>query len=452
MKIFRLLIISLLTFFLVFMFSLIMTRSVKITQTGNLSQASSWNVSVNFLFPMAKQDILPKIKLIPESPLTHITYKVSWIDSKTINLSIAQTGGPQGQLLKLEINGAPTAIPLIKKRIKSEFRQNVSLKVISKSYLEDVPSRGPLEIIFNSPVTQEALNSSVLLPAKGRLLAYQYFKQGQLYYDYSRWSYIPETSFKHSEKYRIIIKPDLRNMGENPLEEQKDIVFTIKPAPTVISSKPDNNALNVNLYIPIVISADQPMATATVEVFDNSSKAVIPGRTLVNDRKITFKPLKCFVPDTTYQVKVQGKSLDKEPLAENLFHFTTVDMGNRIWVEVSLSEKQMMTVYQGKNIIQVMPVSGGKESSPTPLGNFYTQDRGFSFWSPRFGEGATYWVRLVGQILVHSIPRDHQWKIKADEHAKLGLPASHGCIRLSEENAKWFYEKIPKGTLVVIHL
>lgn len=99
----------------------------------------------------------------------------------------------------------------------------------------------------------------------------------------------------------------------------------------------------------------------------------------------------------------------------------------------------------------MLPASGGKSETPTPLGDFYTQDRGQSFWSPRFGEGATYWVRLVGQVLVHSVPRDSQWRIKEDEHAKLGLPASHGCIRLSEEDAKWFYENIPTGTLVIIH-
>jgi len=98
-----------------------------------------------------------------------------------------------------------------------------------------------------------------------------------------------------------------------------------------------------------------------------------------------------------------------------------------------------------------MLASGGRAETPTPLGFFHTQDRGSSFWSPRFGEGATFWVRLAGQILIHSVPRDDRWEIKKDEHKKLGLPASHGCIRLSEEDAKWVYQNIPRGTLVIIH-
>ncbi|HAH78565.1 MAG TPA: L,D-transpeptidase, partial [Ruminococcaceae bacterium] len=33
---------------------------------------------------------------------------------------------------------------------------------------------------------------------------------------------------------------------------------------------------------------------------------------------------------------------------------------------------------------------------------------------------------------------------------KLGEPASHGCIRLPVEDAKWIYDNIPEGTKVVI--
>lgn len=452
-KLSRVLIIPLVICFLIGILGIaIFSRSAKIHQTENHHlESSSWDISVDFLIPMAKQNISPKIKVIPDSPLTQITYKVSWINSTTIRIVLSQSGGHQGQLVKLEIDGAPTVIPLIKKHITAELRQNVPLKLISKYHLDNIPSQGPVNIIFNSPVTQEAMNSSVILPTKGQLLPYKYFTKDQHYYDYSRWLYVPENSFKHSGKYRIVIKPDIRNKSGNPLGVRKEIVFTVKSAPGVIASKPTKNAHNVNLYIPIVITADQTLATATVQVFDASSKDTVPGRTLINGHKITFKPLKCFVPGTTYQVTVQGESLDNEPLAENTFNFTTVDMGNKTWVEVSLSQKHNMTVYKGENIIRVMPVSGGKKTSPTPLGNFYTQDRGASFWSPRFGEGATYWVRLVGQILVHSVPRDNQWRIKEDEHEKLGLPASHGCVRLSEENAKWFYENIPRGTLVIIH-
>jgi len=38
-----------------------------------------------------------------------------------------------------------------------------------------------------------------------------------------------------------------------------------------------------------------------------------------------------------------------------------------------------------------------------------------------------------------------------EEYEKLGSPASHGCIRLKLEEAKWLYEKLPSGVKVIIY-
>ena len=32
----------------------------------------------------------------------------------------------------------------------------------------------------------------------------------------------------------------------------------------------------------------------------------------------------------------------------------------------------------------------------------------------------------------------------------LGIPASHGCVRLKVEEAKWLYDNIPSGTKLII--
>ena len=37
-----------------------------------------------------------------------------------------------------------------------------------------------------------------------------------------------------------------------------------------------------------------------------------------------------------------------------------------------------------------------------------------------------------------------------EEGAKLGQPASHGCVRLAVADAQWFYDQVPDGTLVTI--
>lgn len=64
-----------------------------------------------------------------------------------------------------------------------------------------------------------------------------------------------------------------------------------------------------------------------------------------------------------------------------------------------------------------------------------------------------WWVSFKdwGVYLFHSVPMDRDKNVLAEEAAKLGIPASHGCIRLETDNARWIYDNIPAGTPVFIH-
>ena len=128
------------------------------------------------------------------------------------------------------------------------------------------------------------------------------------------------------------------------------------------------------------------------------------------------------------------------------------DMVEGLWVEVSLKEDgHKVIVREDSEIIKDMICSGGTEEEPTVLGTFEIENRGLWFYSERFKEGAKYWIRITEQYLFHSIPRDKEWNIIEEEKEKLGKPASHGCIRLSDEDAKWLYDNVPDKTTVIIH-
>lgn len=91
--------------------------------------------------------------------------------------------------------------------------------------------------------------------------------------------------------------------------------------------------------------------------------------------------------------------------------------------------------------------------SNTPLGDYVIEnERGENFYTPRFGEGANYWVSFKdhGVYLFHSVPTDKDGNYIESEAQKLGKPASHGCIRMSVPDSKWFYENIPTGTPVKV--
>ena len=58
------------------------------------------------------------------------------------------------------------------------------------------------------------------------------------------------------------------------------------------------------------------------------------------------------------------------------------------------------------------------------------------------------WV--LGVTICSTMPMDRNQNIIPEELAKLGHPASHGCIRLLTEDAEWLYNNINDGTPVLI--
>ncbi len=120
-------------------------------------------------------------------------------------------------------------------------------------------------------------------------------------------------------------------------------------------------------------------------------------------------------------------------------------------IDVNITE-QKTRVYDNNKLIKEWIVSTGKNNS-TPLGRFTIQNRGEWFFSDKYQQGAQWWVSFKewGVYLFHSIPMDQEKNIIADEAQKLGNPASHGCVRLNIDDAKWIYDNIPAGTPVYIH-
>jgi lipoprotein-anchoring transpeptidase ErfK/SrfK len=65
---------------------------------------------------------------------------------------------------------------------------------------------------------------------------------------------------------------------------------------------------------------------------------------------------------------------------------------------------------------------------------------------------AQYSYQIQGNILFHSIlyDRDDVKTLREASLYALGQKASHGCVRLKPEAAKWIFENCEKGTIVTI--
>ncbi len=128
-----------------------------------------------------------------------------------------------------------------------------------------------------------------------------------------------------------------------------------------------------------------------------------------------------------------------------------ISLAEKYGIVVSLEEQQVY-IYEDNELLTSFLCSTGIDENNyfTPEGIYLIGDRGESFFSSRFQQGAYNWVRFNYNYLFHSLPFDENREMIDEEAEKLGQKASHGCIRLSMEDINWFYDNIPRGTPVVI--
>lgn len=116
-------------------------------------------------------------------------------------------------------------------------------------------------------------------------------------------------------------------------------------------------------------------------------------------------------------------------------------------------EKQLLTLYLDGEKVLESKGSSGLEEHFTPKGIFMV-DRNHSgeeAYSNEFEQGYRDYISFYeAGYLMHSAPYSKEGYVIPEENRKLGTPASHGCIRLPIPVAKYLYDNVVDGTLVII--
>ncbi|WP_166636433.1 L,D-transpeptidase family protein [Fonticella tunisiensis] len=119
-----------------------------------------------------------------------------------------------------------------------------------------------------------------------------------------------------------------------------------------------------------------------------------------------------------------------------------------IWVNTETRHAYVFTGEKGSwRLYRDMLCTVGKPSTPTVKGTFKVNGRG-SYFRVNKNTICKYYTRFYGSYLFHSVILDNNGKIV---DGRLGMKLSHGCVRLSIENAKFIYDNIPNGTTVYIN-
>jgi len=239
---------------------------------------------------------------------------------------------------------------------------------------------------------------------------------------------------KPSVKLSIIKGPEYAQDGAICYYRVKAEV-TGNPAPRIIFSKDDSNGTWGRNIAQINLTQNEAYnLVCDVKNSEGSSASSITLNWIAGDNTST---------ESTSNETTSEQSNQQE---------TSIDYSNpgNFRIDVNLTA-QLVSVYYNDNLIKSLKCSGGAAETPTVTGTFTTNQKIYYAWVPKFNQGAYYWVRFYGAYLFHSVPFDKNGNMIAEETNKIGTPASHGCVRMALEDAKWFYETLPLGIKVTIH-
>jgi lipoprotein-anchoring transpeptidase ErfK/SrfK len=231
--------------------------------------------------------------------------------------------------------------------------------------------------------------------------------------------------------------PEGTPAGQNPTP------YTGPPVFSPPSFNPSNGA-KVGAAKPIYINFARPIADRALaeQAIHISSVPPVPGRFYwTSDTQVRWRPQDFWPAGTVVNIDASGtKSSFTVP--EQLV--ATID-----------DKTHQMTIMRNGKLEKTFPVSMGKPSHATPNGTYYVLEK----FADIVMDSATYGVpsnsadgyKLKVQLavrmdnsgnFVHSAP----WSV--GDQGKRNV--SHGCVNLSPENAKWFYDNFGSGDPIVI--
>ena len=342
------------------------------------------------------------------------------------------------------INNDTIYLKLKKKKLNNDLNAYFSEVVnnICQSLLESNEEKEKALIVFNEIKSYNILNSSInkLIISLDKnyvvqtesdykailLLGVDSYNNGKLKEGIDYLKKIPSTS-KYANKANKYIKQYVNEYKEGLFNQADELV------------KDDYYTKAINL----LKDAD----TSIIDVNDTDIEAKINSISEARENYLTS-----ISSNENKQETISASSKLLQSLTSNNINTLNIESLTSNLIYVNLKD-QITYIYKGSinnwDKIKSFKCSTGIESEKTPTGIFDVRERGAWFFSDKYNQGGKYWVQFYGDYLFHSVPYNKDQSEVVDY--TLGVPASHGCIRLKTEDAKWIYDNIESGTKVIIN-
>lgn len=267
----------------------------------------------------------------------------------------------------------------------------------------------------------------------------------------------------------IVLLPALRTKWGYKVPETRVAVAT--PAlPSITSQSVQSGATDVLLDAesPIEFTFAEPLGSLYVDI--NITPATDAAYEMSEDGR-TLKVLpKAWAPGTAYTFDLAYRfrsdmTATLTPLTS--ISFTTVKprvtapkvlvaaptepkVAEGKYIDINLT-KQRMTLFENGAQIAQYPISSGKRGMETPRGTTQIYNKSPRPWSKKYSLYMPNWMAISpdGAYGIHELP---EWPSGYKEGANhLGIPVSHGCVRLGVGPSDMVYAWTEVGTKVVVY-
>jgi lipoprotein-anchoring transpeptidase ErfK/SrfK len=196
--------------------------------------------------------------------------------------------------------------------------------------------------------------------------------------------------------------------------------------------------------VPERISASEEVADAGMRKVSSGVEQVHTGETTVNTAATVTPPLPFQAPQVgpvikrTFADDVDKRTTAFIPQARSLWHLSAVKFpqDEAKWIRVDLSE-QTVVAYEDNKPVRAFIISSGLPRTPTVTGEFRIRTK-VKAQTMSGGTGA-YYYSLPGVKWVQYFYGDYSFH-GTYWHNDFGQPKSHGCINMTNADAKWLFD------------
>jgi lipoprotein-anchoring transpeptidase ErfK/SrfK len=309
---------------------------------------------------------------------------------------------------------------------------------------------GAVGVSVDSPVTVGAedgvLGAVTMVNDEGEPVA------GQLSRDGLTWSTTDPLGY--NKRYTL----SAESLGLGGVTSQQMTFETHSPENLTMPYVLPNDGEVVGVGQPIAIRFDEniPNRLAAQKAITVKTNPPVQGAFYwLNNREVRWRPANYWKPGTTVEVAVNTYGVD---LGDGLFGqenvTTRFTIGDEVITTVDDNTKTL-TVKRNGEVIKSMPVSMGKDRTPTNNGTYIVGDKfshlvmdsstyGVPVNSPDGYRTEVDWATQISYsgIYVHAAP----WSVGSQGYSNV----SHGCINVSTSNGQWFYDNSKRGDIVEI--